>query len=100
LIYVMRCVFSCENPVLRNPAVKLCYYVLRCEMCVYHVISAVVLVFILQYIERLKKDSRERLSWWLAIKEVFGHPFSYRWFSPIHSGPPSTVEVDELYAVL
>jgi len=53
-----------------------------------------------QYIERLKKDSRDRLSWWVAIKEVFGHPFSYRWFSPFHVGPLTVVEVDELYAVL
>jgi len=54
----------------------------------------------LQYIEQLKKDSRERLSWWLALKEVFGHPFSYRWFSPFHAGPQTVVEVEELYAVL
>ena len=57
-------------------------------------------VVTVQYIERLKKDSRERLSWWLAVKEVFGHPFSYRWFSPFHAGPQTAVEVDDLYAVL
>jgi len=69
-------------------------------VCDYHVFSVVMHVFVLQYIERLKKDSRERLSWWLAIKEVFAHPFSYRWFSPFHAGPQTAEEVDELYAVL
>jgi len=57
-------------------------------------------VLTVQYIERLKKDSRERLSWWLAVKEVFGHPFSLHWLSPFHAGAQDVVEVDELYAVL
>ncbi|XP_052816335.1 palmitoyltransferase ZDHHC3-like isoform X3 [Mya arenaria] len=35
-------------------------------------------------IESLKKDQAtwERRSYWLSVKAVFGHPFSWRWFSP------------------
>ncbi|KAK6178479.1 hypothetical protein SNE40_013265 [Patella caerulea] len=35
-------------------------------------------------IEQLKKEQAtwERKSKWLSIKAVFGHPFSWRWFSP------------------
>ncbi|XP_060589459.1 palmitoyltransferase ZDHHC3-like isoform X1 [Ruditapes philippinarum] len=35
-------------------------------------------------IEQLKKEqgSWERKSYWFSIKSVFGHPFSWRWFSP------------------
>jgi len=38
-------------------------------------------------IEQLKKETArwERKSKWLSLKAVFGHPFSYRWFSPLHS---------------
>ena len=40
-----------------------------------------------QGIEQLKSDQQtwEKKSWWLSIKTVFGHPFSYKWFSPFHS---------------
>lgn len=35
-------------------------------------------------IEQLKKEHAtwERRSYWYSIKSVFGHPFSWRWFSP------------------
>jgi len=81
----------------------MCANVLMRKYSLAHLLSSLVTVLVctVQYIERLKKeDSRERLSWWLAVKEVFGHPFSYRWFSPFHAGPQTAMEVDELYAVL
>ncbi|XP_063441567.1 palmitoyltransferase ZDHHC3-like [Mytilus galloprovincialis] len=42
-------------------------------------------------IENLKKDSgeSEKQSYWLSLKSVFGHPFSWRWFSPF-SNPKFT----------
>lgn len=37
-------------------------------------------------IESLKKEQAtwERQSYWISLKEVFGHPFSVAWFSPFH----------------
>lgn len=47
-------------------------------------------------IEQLKKEQArwEKKSRWLSMKAVFGHPFSYRWFSPFHVAHFSKEEVD------
>ena len=39
-----------------------------------------------QGIESLKKEEAtwEKKSRWMSIKSVFGHPFSFEWFSPFH----------------
>ena len=54
----------------------------------------------LQGIEQLKKEQTTwaRRSYWLSIKSVFGHPFSWRWFSPF-SKPNFVYFENRLYAV-
>ena len=55
------------------------------------------LEIVLQGIEQLKsRDSQtwEKKSWWLSMKSVFGHPFSYKWFSPFHA---ATFGKNEVY---
>ena len=53
-----------------------------------------------QGIEQLKKDqgSWHKKSYWLSIKSVFGHPFSWRWFSPF-SKPNYIYFESRLYSV-
>lgn len=39
--------------------------------------------FYLQGIESLKNDnSHQKKGYWLSLKATFGHPFSWKWFSP------------------
>ena len=49
----------------------------------------IVVLLALQGIEQLKKETGKwkQTSRWLSLKSVFGHPFSYRWFSPFHASP-------------
>ena len=57
--------------------------------------------FSFQGIESLKKEHGgwEKKSRWLSIKSVFGHPFSYRWFSPFHPTPSQGKHEVYLYTV-
>ena len=58
--------------------------------------------FFRQGIEQLKKETGQwkQKSRWLALKSVFGHPFSFRWFSPFHSSNSSVGKRDiYLYTV-
>ena len=55
-----------------------------------------IIACVAQGIEQLKSDQQtwEKKSWWLSVKAVFGHPFSYKWFSPFHS---TSVGKNEVY---
>ena len=48
--------------------------------------------FLCQGIESLKHENAtwEKSSWWISAKSVFGHPFSWKWFSPFHQPALST----------
>ncbi|KAK7475007.1 hypothetical protein BaRGS_00033754 [Batillaria attramentaria] len=51
-------------------------------------------------IEQLKREEArwEKKSRWLSVKAVFGHPFSWQWFSPFAT-PKFTYMENDLHTV-